>query len=310
MNPGIHSSSSRRTRIVRNAHMLASLAMGLAMGVAWLPAVSADAPPPPPPPYTIVVDRLESPVDSGDGVSFHTGQYVRYRVRAYDQSGNLTKCDPANSNVPQVLKENPKTGAVIDEVWGGYVGGESVVNVIMGQAHGAASFAVSCNAKLKRVLLSNDGEPLPPTQQAQNATLIQEAKNATPLMSSPSLAGTPADETAPEPTPPPEEAASGGHALLIAGIVAAGVVGAVAIAAAASAANTNTTTGGGGGGCSITFAQCCPSGSNSGQVCAPDRGGCANSASSCPSGTSAFTCNGDPNGCGAFFSSGEVGCTC
>jgi hypothetical protein len=118
----------------------------------------------------------------------------------------------------------------------------------------------------------------------------------------------PASEPA-EPAPEPDSA-SGGHALLIAGIVAAGVLGAVAIAAAASASNNNTTTSGGGGGCSITFAQCCPNGSNSGQVCAPDRGGCANSTSSCPSGTSGFPCNGDPNGCGAFFSTGEVGCTC
>jgi len=304
--PEIGPVSHRRSRLTGALSALSSFGFCLALYTAWVPVVQAE----PGVPYTIVVDRLESPIDSGDGVAFHAGQYVRYRVRAYDQSGNLVSCDPANSNVPQVLAANPKTGAVIDQTWGGYVGGESVVNVIMGQAHGAASFEVSCNAKVKRVLLSNDGEPLPPSQQAKNAALIQEAKNATPLISSPSLAGTPAEQTEPAP-PPEEEAASGGHALLIAGIVAAGVVGAVAIAAAAaSAANTTTTTGGGGGGCSITFAQCCPSGSNSGQVCAPDRGGCANSVSSCPSGTSGFACNGDPNGCGAFFATGEVGCTC
>jgi hypothetical protein len=173
-------------------------------------------------------------------------------------------------------------------------------------------FAICMNAKqASDVYRTANG--LPPATPAAAATSPASLPQG-PAYSEPAPPpAQPASEPAePAPAPEPEsEPASGGHALLIAGIVAAGVLGGVAIAAAAaSAASSSTTTSGSGGGCSITFAQCCPQGSNSGQVCAPDRGGCANSTSSCPSGTSGFSCNGDPNGCGAFFSAGEVGCTC
>jgi len=75
-----------------------------------------------------------------------------------------------------------------------------------------------------------------------------------------------------------------------------------------SGSGSGEDSGGGGGPCSITYAQCCSG--NAGNQCVPDLGGCPNSTSSCPSGTGAVVCNGDPNGCGAFYNSGEVYCTC
>ncbi len=61
--------------MVRSAHTLVSLAMGLAMGVAWLPAATADDLPAPP--HTIIVDRLNAPMDSGWESKFHPGQMLQ-----------------------------------------------------------------------------------------------------------------------------------------------------------------------------------------------------------------------------------------
>jgi hypothetical protein len=233
------------------------------MGVVWLPAASADDLPPP---YTIVVDRMTAPVDSGSGVEFHAGQAVQYRVRAYDKAGKLTSCNPAANNQPQVLTHNPATGTVVQQSWGSTnADGSSAVNVIMGKTAGAGFLEVSCGSAVKKVLLSNDGEPMPAGQNPGNPN-----PNGSPSLLAPGqaqngaasegLAGAPpADQQNPAPD---ADADSGGHALLIAGIVAAAVVGAVAIAAVASSSSSS-----GGSTCSGGSHQCSPPNST---ICCPD----------------------------------------
>jgi hypothetical protein len=295
-------------------------ALVFALNAAWLPATAFADVAPHGPPNSIVVEKLPSPIDSG-GVEFHSGQFVQYRVSYYNNDGNLATCNPASdgqpkaNGQPQVLTINPKSNdapgnQVVSKTWGSYIGGSSLVNVVMGSAHGAGSFEVSCGSSVKRILVSNDGEALSPTEATQNASEINVALTQT-AQSTVVPTGdnaAPADQAASSQPPAEEGGMSTGEVIALAGLVGVATIGIVA--AAVSASSTSNSTSGGGGGCSITFAQCCPNGSNSGQVCAPDRGGCSNSVNSCPSGTSGFACNGDPNGCGAFFSSGEVGCTC
>jgi hypothetical protein len=263
MNPGTRSSLSHRLLWMRGAHLFASLAVSLAMCVAWLPAASADDLPPPP--YSIIIDRLTAPIDSGSGVEFHAGQRVEYRVRAYDNTGKLTSCNPTGNNQPQVLSHNPATGTVVQQAWGATApDGSSVVDAIMGNTAGAAFLEVSCGSAVKKVLLSNDGEPVPPQQN-------QPFGNAPPAAGPVGPAG--ADQG--QAPAPDDQSDSGGHALLIAGIVAAAVVGAVAIAAAASAAGSSSSSSTGSN--CPTYAQICPGGAGSGGACSgiPPSCGCA-----------------------------------
>lgn len=318
MQTEIVSQSGRTPRLTQwvSGHFAAALVF--ALNAAWLPGTAFADVAPEGPANSIVVEKMPSPVDSG-GVEFHAGQFVQYRVTHYNDQGKRDICNPADTALngqPQVLSQNPATNnapgnQVVSKTWGSFVGGVSLVNVIMGDAHGAGSFSVSCDGAVKRILVSNDGEALTPTAKNLNTNEINVA-----LAQTAQAAIVPTGDNAPpaeqaESAAPPAEAGgmSTGTVIALAGLAAVATIGIVAAAVSASSTSTSGI-GGGGGGCSITFAQCCPGGHNSGQVCAPDRGGCANSVSSCPSGTSGFACNGDPNGCGAFFSSGEVGCTC
>jgi hypothetical protein len=263
MNPGTRSSLSHRMLWMRGAHLFASLLMSLAMCAAWLPTASAD--PLPPPPYSIVIDRLTAPIDSGSGVEFHAGQRVEYRVRAYDNTGKLTSCNPEGNNQPQVLSHNPATGTVVQQAWGATAAdGSSVVDAIMGNTAGAAFLEVACGSAVKKVLLSNDGEPVPPSQQNQPNPPNNQSFNTPPPAAAQGGSNLAGQSGAGQPqTPPPDDAsASSSDALLIAGLVAVAVVGVVAIAAAAGGGGSSS-----GGGCSSSSHQCSPPNAT---VCCPN----------------------------------------
>jgi hypothetical protein len=260
MNPGIHSAVPHRTLMVRGAHTLVSLAMGLAMGVAWLPAAMADDLPAPP--HTIIVDRLSAPMDSGSGVEFHPGQMVQYRVRAYDVNGNPTQCNPAPgaaNNQPQVMTHNPATGQVAYPAHGEYTNGTSYVDVTMGPSSGAAFLEVSCGSAVKKVLLSNDGEAVPQNQ--KNPPNNQDLSIPPPAAQNGLAGAAPANGQQPAPAPE-DDSASGSSALLIAGLVAVAVVGVVAIAAAAGGSSSSS-----GSTCNSGSHQCSPPNAS---ICCPD----------------------------------------
>ena len=236
----------------------AAAALSLALGAAWVPAAQGATPAFDPndaaAPNSIIVDRMPSPIDS-TGISYHAGQYVQYRVRAYGPKGQRILC---NGGEPQVLTHD--LVHAVSQQWPSYVGGNSLVNVIMGDSGGGAFLDVSCGSSVKKVILNNDADPLTLDQQAINNQMIQAANPPVPVpMPGDNGVAASSPPPAPQPAPAPEDSGSGvGSALLIAGAVAATVL---VVAVAASGLSSSS-----GGGCSNGSHQCSPPNSN---VCCP-----------------------------------------
>ena len=110
---------------LRLSAALCGAVMSLVVSAAGLPLTAIAASPDVGPPNSIVVDRMPSPVEANGAGAFHAGQFVQYRVRYYDASGNLAPCNA--SGQPQVLQHNPANGAVIDRAWGAGTPGSGVV---------------------------------------------------------------------------------------------------------------------------------------------------------------------------------------
>lgn len=246
----------------------------LVCGAAWVPAASAADPA-----TSIVVDRFPTPIDSTD-VMNHAGQYLQYRVRAYDAAGNLVPCNAGAG--PKLQVNNPMNGSsqVIGQTkpFGQSPDGSSAFGMIMGTASGGGNLLVSCDGVSKRVIVQNDGQALQPDQQPANNKLIQAAgmgPTPPPQIGAPGSDLQPPQQTEQEPdqpTPAPEEAASGsgvGTALLITG---AAVLTVAVVAIAASGLSSSSS---GGGSCSGSSHQCPPPHSN---IC-------------CPSGTTIYCTN-------------------
>jgi len=249
------------------ASACSTAALVLALGAAWVSAASAAAPAFNPndvaAPNSIIVDRFPQPIDSTD-ITYHAGQYAQYRVRAYGPDGHRAPC---NGGAPQVLTHDPVHA--VSQAWPSEMNGNSVVNVIMGASTGGAYLEVSCGSSVKKVILNNDGEPLPPDQQAANYQLIQAANPPTPVPPPPGVAQPPqfaastpppaADEQQPAPAPEESSGSGVGAALLITGAV---VLTAVVVAVAASGLSKSS-----GSSCSNGSHQCSPPNSS---VCCPD----------------------------------------